>query len=68
MKQTRDTSTRLAAKPTTARSKTSYTVGRKAASGVFKSTPLPRGGEMRTLSRDVFEGAVKAAMRAKKPV
>jgi hypothetical protein len=46
--------------------RTSYSVGRNTNAGVFKRTPLPRGEEMKTLNRDVFEGAVKAAMRAKK--
>jgi hypothetical protein len=51
-------------------SKTSYSVAPKgdgrADGGVFKTLPLPRGRKMKMLDRDVFEGAVRAAMRAKR--
>jgi hypothetical protein len=53
----------------TAPSKTSYSVSPKgdggADNGVFKTLPLPHGRKMKILDRDVFEGAVRAAMRAK---
>ena len=51
-------------------SKTSYSVapkgGDRADTRVFKTLPLPRGQKMKILDRDVFEGAVRAAMRTKR--
>lgn len=49
---------------------TSYTVGEKgsrlATKGVFRTLPLPRGRKIKILDREVFEGAVRAAMKARK--
>ena len=51
--------------------KFSHSVGRPVSGvrkhGVFENVPLPGGRTMRVLDRDVFNAAVRAAMKVKKP-